>query len=99
LKPLDDEAVLAAARETGAILTLEQHSVIGGLGGAVAEILAESGLPVRFKRIGLPSAFSPRVGSQRYLEEQNGLTEEPVLRAVEGLLEASPGIEIPGYPR
>jgi transketolase len=87
LKPLDDAAVLAAARETGTIVTLEQHSVIGGLGSAVAEVLAEEpGLQVRFKRIGLPSAFAPRVGSQQYLEEQHGLTEEPVLRTVEELL-------------
>jgi len=41
---------------------------------------------VKFKRIGLPSAFSPRVGSQQYLEEQNGLTEEPVFQTVEALL-------------
>ena len=90
LKPLDSTAVLAAARETGAVVTLEQHSVIGGLGSAVAEVLAEEpGLSVRFKRIGLPSAFAPRVGSQQYLEEQFGLTEEPVLRAVEEVI-ASP---------
>jgi transketolase len=86
LKPLDTEAVLAAARETGAVITLEQHSILGGLGSAVAEILAEAGLPVKFKRIGLPSAFSPRVGSQQYLEEQNGLDEEGVLRGVEAVL-------------
>jgi len=90
LKPLDTGAVLAAARETGAIVTLEQHSVIGGLGSAVAEVLAEEpGLQVRFQRIGLPSAFAPRVGSQQYLEEQHGLTEEPVLRVAERLLKGS----------
>jgi len=87
LKPLDEEAVLAAARETGAVVTLEQHSVIGGLGSAVAEVLAEAPVKVPFQRIGLPSAFAPRVGSQAYLEEQHGLTEEPVLRAVERVLE------------
>jgi transketolase len=90
LKPLDTEAVLAAARETGALVTLEQHSVIGGLGSAVAEVLAEEpGLKVSFKRIGLPSTFAPRVGSQQYLEEQHGLTAEPVLRVVERLLQGS----------
>lgn len=87
LKPLDTEAILAAAVETRALLTLEQHSIIGGLGSAVAEVLAEMpGVHVPFRRIGLPSAFSPRVGSQHYLEEQNGLTEEPILHAVEQLL-------------
>ena len=92
LKPLDEEAVLAAARETRAVVTLEQHSVLGGLGGAVAEVLAEApGPKVPFKRIGLPSAFSPHAGSQDYLERLHGLTEEPILDAVERLLEGEPG--------
>lgn len=87
LKPLDEEAVRAAARETGAILTLEQHSVIGGLGSAVAEVLAElDGPRPRFRRLGLPSAFAPAVGSQSWLEAQHGLDEAGVLRAVESLL-------------
>jgi len=86
LKPLDEEAVLAAARDTGTILTLEQHSVLGGLGGAVAELLAESGIPVRFRRVGLPSAFSPAVGSQEWLERQHGLDEESILGATLKLL-------------
>jgi transketolase len=88
VKPLDHEAVLAAARETGAIVTLEEHSMIGGLGGAVAECLAESEEPrVRFKRIGLPSAFSPHSGNQEYLRAQTGLSVEGVLRSLEPLLE------------
>jgi transketolase len=87
LKPLDVEAVLAAARETRALATLEQHSVLGGLGGAVAEVLAEAPPPrVPFRRIGLPSAFSPRVGGQAYLEAQNGLDLPGVLAALEPLL-------------
>jgi transketolase len=89
LKPLDEAAVLAAARETGAILTLEQHSVLGGLGGAVAEVLAESGLPVRFARVGLASAFSPRVGSQDWLERQHGLDEESILARALALISRS----------
>ena len=86
LKPLDEAAVLAAARETGAILTLEQHSVIGGLGGAVAELLAESGLAVRFRRIGVPSAFPDAVGSQDWLERKLGLDEAGVTASALALL-------------
>lgn len=86
LKPIDAAAVLAAARETGALLTLEQHSVLGGLGGAVAELLAESGVPVRFKRVGLPSAFAPAVGSQEWLERRHGLDEESIVPVALGLL-------------
>ena len=87
LKPLDEDAVRAAARETGAIATLEQHSVIGGLGSAVAEVLAEDpGARVRFRRIGVPSAFSERVGSQKWLEQHHRLDEAGVLAQVEKLL-------------
>src|SRR5260370_3599831 len=79
VKPLDVEAVLAAARETGAVLTLEEHSVTGGLGGAVAEVLAEWGeLRVPFKRVGLASIFSSQVGSQEYLREQYGISTEGI---------------------
>ena len=56
VKPLDDELILAAARETGAILTAEEHSVVGGLGGAVAELLAER-LPTPLKRVGIYDRF------------------------------------------
>lgn len=88
IKPLDQEAVLAAARETRAVVTLEEHSVIGGLGGAVAECLAESGeLRVPFKRIGIPSAFSSDIGSQEYLRAHCGLSAECLLSTLEPLLE------------
>jgi transketolase len=86
IKPLDEDAILAAARETRAIVTLEEHSVIGGLGGAVAECLAESGLSVPFKRIGLPSAFSSKIGSQDYLRSQSNLSPDSILSALEPLL-------------
>jgi transketolase len=89
LKPLDIDAVLLAARETRAIVTLEEHSIIGGLGSAVAEALAESGeMRISFKRLGVSSAFAKAVGSQEFLREQNGLTTHTILQAVEPLLAA-----------
>ncbi|MBI3610078.1 MAG: transketolase [Nitrospirae bacterium] len=88
IKPLDSEAVLAAARETRAIVTLEEHSVLGGLGGAVAEILAESGMSnVTFKRLGLPSAFASCVGSQEYLRAVYGLSEDGILKSLKPVLD------------
>lgn len=90
IKPLDAEAVLSAARETRAIVTLEEHSVIGGLGSAVAEVLAESGeFPVTFKRLGLPSVFSSHVGSQEYLRAQYGISEEGILQSLEPLMQTA----------
>lgn len=58
IKPLDQEAVFQAARETGAILTVEEHNIYGGLGGAVAEVLMESGIPCKFKRHGILDQYS-----------------------------------------
>jgi len=89
LKPLDEAAVLAASRETAAIATLEEHSVVGGLGGAVAEVLAESEGPrVPFRRIGLPSAFSPHIGTQEYMQAKHGLDPDSIVQSVVGLLRA-----------
>jgi len=91
LKPLDTEAVLAAAQETRAILTLEEHSILGGLGSAVAEVLAEADVPkIPFKRIGVPPGFSPHIGSQEYMQERHGLTPEAVAKTVEHILEMVP---------
>ena len=56
LKPLDEEAVLEAARATHAIVTIEDHSLIGGLGSAVAQLLAEKH-PCHVKCIGIPDVF------------------------------------------
>ena len=88
VKPLDIQAILAAARETRAIVTIEEHSVLGGLGGAVAEVLAESGeLRVPFKRLGLPSVFSSYVGDQEYLRSAYGLSENGILQALKEILD------------
>ena len=87
VKPLDVEAVLAAAQETGLIVTLEEHSILGGLGSAVAEVLCESDIPdVRFRRIGLPSSFCRVVGDQDYLRKHYGLDPPSVANRVLHLL-------------
>jgi transketolase len=93
VKPLDTEAIERAVRETGAVFTLEEHSVVGGLGGAVAEFLAENWeAPVVFKRFGLPSEFSSVVGSREYILARHGLTAEVVAQAILAKLEKMPGL-------
>ena len=93
LKPLDESAVLAAARETGCVATLEEHSVNGSLGSAVSELLAETwDVKVPFKRIGMPPIFSPHIGSQEYMLQKHGLNEEAVaavLLTLHGLKKAA----------
>ena len=87
VKPLDTEAVLAAARETAAIVTIEEHSVIGGLGSAVMESLADCGTTnVRVKRIGLPPTFVSEVGCQEYLLDVHSLSVDKMLHSVERFL-------------
>lgn len=58
IKPLDSEAIIKYANKTGVVVTVEDHSINGGLGGAVAEVLCESGFSGKFKRIGMPDEFA-----------------------------------------
>src|SRR4051794_13372475 len=80
IRPFDPELILAAARETSAIITLEEHTVDGGLGGLVAETLLEHGVaPRKFKRMGLRGGFSSIVGSQAYLRKRYELDVDAVV--------------------
>ena len=58
IKPLDTEAILEAAQATGALITVEEHSIIGGLGGAVAETLSDAGMGIKFRRLGIPDIYA-----------------------------------------
>lgn len=80
IKPLDIEAITRVARETGALVTAEEHSVIGGLGGAVAEALVEN-YPVPLKRVGIMDKFGVS-GSPDELLEKYELTPGAIVRAV-----------------
>jgi transketolase len=80
VKPLDNELILKAARETGAIVTAEEHSVIGGLGGAVCEAVSSS-YPVPVLRIGVNDEFG-RSGKVPALLERYGLTKEEIAKRV-----------------
>jgi len=88
VKPLDTEAVLSHAGRAHAIVTIEEHTIMGGLGGAVAEVLAEAGFSSakRFKRVGLPDAFPHGYGSQASMMQQYGVTTEKTIAAVNELL-------------
>ena len=86
IKPLDTEAVIAAAKETGAILTVEEHNILGGLGGAVAETVAEAGLGIRFARLGLPDVYSA-IGQPDDLYQRYGLDQEGIYGALKRLIQ------------
>lgn len=90
VKPLDEQALYAAARETGGIISVEEHSVIGGLGSAIAETLLEAGVvPRAFRRIGLRAGFSSIVGSQAHLRRVYGIDDRAILDAVRGVARAT----------
>ncbi|HAC47278.1 MAG TPA: transketolase [Chloroflexi bacterium] len=90
IKPLDREAVIRAATETRFVFTLEEHSIEGGLGGAVAEVMAElDGARAPLKRIGLRPQFNQVVGDQKYLKSQHGLDEEGVMKTIQPIIAGS----------
>ena len=92
VKPIDREAILSAAGATRAIFSIEEHSLIGGLGSAVAEVLAESGKPVPFRRLAIPDRFFKEVGSQEYLRSLVGLSVDGIVETVmSGLRETRAG--------
>ncbi len=84
IKPLDADAVVEAARRTGAIVTAEDHSVVGGLGSAVAEVLAER-LPTPMRRVGTQDVYAES-GPDDALLEKYGLTAGHVAEAARALL-------------
>lgn len=85
--PLDHEAIRCAADETGCLITVEEHSLVGGLGSAVAEILCgHSNKNWQLHRIGLPHEFSGIVGDQEYLKQKLGLDNISVLKRVRTLI-------------
>jgi len=90
IKPLDMESVAAAAVETGGIVSIEEHTVHGGLGGAIAESLLDEGIaPSCFLRIGLRAGFSSAVGSQQYLRKIYRLDAASIADAVSDRLRSS----------
>ncbi len=81
VKPIDREIILQAIEETGSIFTVEDHNIIGGLGSAVAEVVAESGNGIEFRRFGLKD-FSNGYGTYSQVKETNGIGIEQIYNEV-----------------
>lgn len=82
IKPFDMENVLQAARETKYIFSVEEHNIMGGLGSAIAETLAEASADVFFTRIGLPDCFAKGYGTLADVRRMNGLDGEGIAAAI-----------------
>lgn len=86
IKPIDQAAIIAAARETGGIVVVEEHNICGGVGSAVAEVLMDNGCGnVPFRRLALPDVNVTKIGSQAWLRDQYGLGVADVVKAVKEL--------------
>lgn len=81
IKPLDTHAIRQAMEHTGGIITAEDHNIVGGLGSAVAEVIAESGRGCRFRRLGHDDRFSP-MGIPEDLVHQAGFDDDGILAAI-----------------
>jgi transketolase len=91
VRPIDREAIISAARETRGIVTVEEHTVLGGLGSAVAEVVVQT-VPVPMRILGVPGVFAP-TGSAEFLFEYFGLTPDNIAKAALEILGVEAVIE------
>ncbi len=83
VKPIDEQAILDAARETGGLVIVEEHQMLGGLGGAVSEVLARHCVAAkRFLHLALPDLYISKVGTHEWLLDQYGLSTPRIVDAV-----------------
>lgn len=82
IKPFDEELVVQMGKKYPVVFTVEEHSIIGGLGSAVAEVLIENGCSTRLKRIGLKNEFAYGYGTQEQVRKANGLDAEGIYRTI-----------------
>ncbi len=92
VKPLDVEAILDYAAKTPVVVAVEEHTIVGGLGSAVAEVIAEAGFDPakRFKRVGIPDVFPDQYGSQDSLLARYSITAGGLVSLVRSLAERRP---------
>lgn len=82
IKPLDNQAIMKAAKSTPLLVTLEEHSIIGGLGSAVLEALADQAIQIPVIRFGVPDRFTKAIGPQEYMREVNNLSVGSICTAI-----------------
>ena len=82
IKPFDSEIIIDSVKKTKAIFSLEEHSIIGGLGSAVSEVLAENNINTVFKRLGVSDRFTKEIGDQEYMRKVNGLSIDSIVEVI-----------------
>ena len=87
IKPIDKEAIADACKTTDGIVTIEEHNIIGGLGAAVAEVIADEALcPKKFKRLAFPDVNVAKIGGQAWIRDQYGLQANGIADSIRELL-------------
>lgn len=85
IKPFDEPLIIRVAKRVHFLVTVEEHSIIGGLGSIVSEIIAERGLSVTFKRFGVADRFIQGMGKQEFMRKANGLSVDHLVREIKRL--------------
>jgi len=86
IKPTDSQSILSIAKETGKIVTAEEHNIIGGLAGAISETLTENGVAVKFKRLGVPDVYSA-IGYPDELYARYKINKDGIIEGVKEVIE------------
>jgi len=87
IKPLDNKALLSAVKASSVVITIEEHTIYGGLGGAVSELLSTS-MPKRVLRVGIDDRFSDKCGTWEYLMDEHGLNQKGILKKIRDFLDS-----------
>lgn len=85
IRPIDRDAIIKASKETGKIIACENHNVTGGLGSAIADVIADENLDCRFKRVGIPDVYIS-IGDPESLMRKYGMDKDGVIKAAKELL-------------
>ena len=86
IKPIDDKIIKETARKFKNIITVEEHNRIGGLGGAVAEVLVKSKSITNFESIAIKDTFSSIVGDQKYLRKEYKIDTKSIIKTVKKII-------------
>jgi transketolase len=87
IKPIDKEMIIDSAKNTGGIITIEEHNLMGGLGSAVSEVLCDANIyPKKFKRLAFPDVNVAKIGGQAWIRDQYGLQAKGIADSVRELL-------------
>ena len=87
IKPIDKDMIIDSAKNTGGIVTIEEHNLMGGLGSAVAEVICDSNVaPKKFKRLAFPDVNVAKIGGQAWIRDQYGLQAKGIADSVRELL-------------